>query len=274
MAIFSVVFCLFNLVACIIVSTSLVQGRSLRLRHGHRSHSDYYNSEESLPRDLAGRLEDDLEYHRDPYGQARRRGHPSVLDRSSEYEDSEDRVPSSFRRYRHEYNSRDRDESLRRREDSLHDDFDISMGYVARRKRHNKHELSHQNISEQNLKYLRRQHDPAAKIPFLHSNRNSNFSLELEVKKAQNLSICKYTVESIPDTRGSRVPKDLEHVRCNHIGSSCQGTYCCIQTYKNVEVSYGDGDTETIKLYVGCVCALQVNSGLRGLEESQVSFND
>lgn len=274
MAIFGVRFYLSALVACIIVSTPLVQGRSLRRRHGHHSHLDYYNLEESLPRDLSGHLEDDLEDYRDSYGQAKRRGYPEDLDRFSEYEDSEHRVPS-FRRYRHEYDSRDR-ESLRRKEDfpHKHDDFDaLSTGFIARRKRHNKHDSNviYQRINEQNKKN-----------PRLSGHRNRGFELfssgndnsfELELKVAQNRSICNYTVESIPDTRGSRVPKDLEHVRCNHIGSSCQstGTYCCIQTYRNIEVSYGNGEKETMKLYVGCVCALQA---FNGVQESQLPINN
>lgn len=272
MAVFGAGFCLLVLVAYIIVSMPLVQGRSLRRRHGHRSHSDYYNLEESLPRDLSGRFEDDPENYRDSYGWTKRREQPQVLDRFSEYEDSEERVPPSFHRYRHEYDSKDR-ESLRRKDDFLlHDDLDaLSMRFVARRKRHNRHDsVIYQKINEQSKKNLRLSGHRGYGFD-LHSGENDNF--ELEVKEAQNKSVCNYTVESIPDTRGSRVPKDLEHVRCNHIGSSCQdtGTYCCIQTYKNIEVSYGNGDKETMKLYVGCVCALQA---FNGVQESQLSIND
>lgn len=274
MAIFGVEFCLSVLIACIIVSTPFVQGRSLRRRHGHHSHSDYYNLDESLPRDLSRRLEDDLEHYRDFHGQTKipKLEYPQVLDRSSEYEDSEDRVSPSFRRYKHEYDSRGR-ESLRRKEDSLHDDFNaLSMRFV-RRKRYNKHDsVTHQKNNEPskiNLK-LNARYDYRVK---LYPDKNDEASFELEVKEAQNRSVCNYTVESIPDTRGSRVPKNLEHVRCNHIGSSCQGTgtYCCIQTYRNIEVSYGNGDKETMKLYVGCVCALQV---FNNIQEPRLPIND
>lgn len=273
MAVFGVGFCLPVLVACVIVSIPFVQGRSLRRRHGHHSHSDYYNLEELLPRHLTGRLEDDLDFS---YGQTKRR---QVLGRSSEHEDSEERVPPFFHRYKHEYGSKGR-ESLRRKEDFLrkHDDVDaLSMGYVARRKRHNKkgRTVSYQRISEQDKTNLSRQRNH--RFDRLHSGESGGFHaiFELEVKEAQNSSICNYTVESIPDTRGSRVPKDLEHVRCNHIGSSCQGTgtYCCIQTYRNIDVSYGDGDKETIKLYVGCVCALQDLNSVQ-VVESQLPIND
>jgi len=244
----------------------LVQGRNLRRRHGHRSHSDYYNFEESLPRDLLERLEGDLKYYRDFFrdGQMKRHEYPQVLDRFSEYE--EERVPPSLRRYKHAYDSRGR-ESLRREEDFLrkHDDFNFNVQsrFVARNKRGS---TVHYQLNKKILK----SHNPSVKL------HPENTSFELEVKEAQNSSICNYTVESIPDTRGSRVPKDLEHVKCNHIGSICQGTgtYCCIQTYKNIEVSYGDGDKETMKLYVGCVCALQVFNNVQQVIGLPLSIND
>lgn len=82
---------------------------------------------------------------------------------------------------------------------------------------------------------------------------------EVEVREAQNSSLCNYTVIPIPDP-GGRIPYDLEHVKCNHVGSKCQdtGTYCCIQTFRNIEVRYEDGRRETLKLYSGCVCSLQI----------------
>ena len=257
MAIFNVRSCLPVLVVYVIVNISLIQGRSLKRRHGHHSHLNYYNFEESPPRDLSRHLDDD-----DFQGQKKSREYPQVLDRFLEYEDSEERVPMSFRRYKHD--SRDR-ESLRKDFLRKHNDFDaLSMKFVARRKRHNKfgtvanyHKFNPKDVTWR----------------FEDELRVQEKVFELEVKQAQNSSICNYTVESIPDTRGSRIPKDLEHVKCNHIGSSCQGTgtYCCIQTYRNIEVSYGDGDTETMKLYVGCVCALQVFSSMMS---SEISIND
>ncbi|KMQ86126.1 putative serine threonine-protein kinase vps15-like protein [Lasius niger] len=104
-------------------------------------------------------------------------------------------------------------------------------------------------------------------------------SFELEVKDAQNISICSYSVESIPDIRGTRMPKDLVHIKCNVIGSKClnigdQDIYCCIQTYRYVEVSYSDGEGERLKIYTGCVFALQdLNNGL-SLVQSNNPYND
>ncbi|XP_077274147.1 uncharacterized protein LOC143903933 [Temnothorax americanus] len=261
MAIFKVGFYLSVLAACIVISPSLIQGRSLRRRHGHHSHSSHYNLEESLPRDLSGRLEDDLESYRNSYGQTKTRGHPQILNRFSKYEGSEDRVPPYFRRSRHESDSRGR-ESLR------------PMELVARRKRHNKHDsMAYQKLSKPNEQNGNHQgsNDHEPKVSTRPIENDPPF-LELEVKEAQNRSICKYTVESVPDVRGSRVPKDLEHVKCNYMQSHCQGIYCCIQTYKNIEVSYGDGEKEKMRLYVGCVCAeISISNDVR---ESHLPIDD
>jgi len=145
----------------------------------------------------------------------------------------------------------------------------------VRRKRYNKHDsVTHQKSNEPskiNLK-LNGQYG----YRFERSSKNDEAFFELEVREAQNKSVCNYTVEPIPDRRGSRVPRNLEHVKCNHIGSSCQGTdtYCCIQTYKNIEVSYDNGDKETMKLYVGCVCALQVLNGRKMAQRPLLPIND
>lgn len=104
-----------------------------------------------------------------------------------------------------------------------------------------------------------------------HSVENLHPFLELEVREAQNISVCKYIIDAIPDPRGARIPKDLEHVRC--IGSGmCQGTYCCVQTYKIIEVSYGvdNGDKETLKVYVGCVWAQVPPIPIDGIHESRL----
>lgn len=124
-------------------------------------------------------------------------------------------------------------------------------GFFARRKRHNKPSYrTFTNESKRDL--ISESHEN-------HAQRGLRAPIEVEVKKAQNSTTCSYTVESIPipDNRSTRVPRNLEHVRCNHAGKSCQGAdhYCCIQTYSNIEVSYDDGYRETIKIYVGCVCA-------------------
>ncbi|KMQ82057.1 putative serine threonine-protein kinase vps15-like protein [Lasius niger] len=99
-------------------------------------------------------------------------------------------------------------------------------------------------------------------------------SFELEIKDAQNISFCRYSVEPIPDIRGTRMPKDLVHIKCNVIGNKCLNTgdiYCCIQTYRNVEVSYSDGESETLKIYTGCIYAL--NNSLP-LVQSNNPYND
>lgn len=91
-----------------------------------------------------------------------------------------------------------------------------------------------------------------------------NRHFEIEVREAQNSSLCNYTVIPIPDP-GGRIPRELEHVKCNHVGSRCQdeGTYCCLQTYRNMQVAYKDGKSDTIKVYSGCVCSLQLHATLK-----------
>ncbi|KAL6260083.1 hypothetical protein P5V15_007622 [Pogonomyrmex californicus] len=249
MAAFNARFCLFTLAVSVIVCTLLVQGRSLRRRHGHHPHSDYYDDGEWLPRDLSGRLEDNSGYYRDSYRQAEKRHNSRIPDRSSEYENSKERVASSIRRYKHEFDLWNRESSSRRKEDSprkYNDTF--SMRFFNRRKRFNKFEPS----------------------PVEHNGQSSinvakdSVRYEMEVREAQNLAVCNYTVESIPvpENRSARVPRILEHIKCNHIGSRCQGTNtaCCIQTYRNITVFYGDGTSEIMKIYVGCICALKFMS--------------
>ncbi|XP_058802013.1 uncharacterized protein LOC131670433 [Phymastichus coffea] len=87
---------------------------------------------------------------------------------------------------------------------------------------------------------------------------------ELEVREAQNSSLCNYTIIPIPDP-GGRVPRLLEHVKCNYVGNRCRerGSYCCVQTYRNVEVTYPGNKNDTIKVYSGCVCALQIYGTLK-----------
>lgn len=80
---------------------------------------------------------------------------------------------------------------------------------------------------------------------------------EVEVKEAQNNSICDYKVVPIPDLEGNRIPAELEHVVCNHAGSRCQdmGFYYCLQTYRIIDVYHGHRRSK-MKIYAGCVCAL------------------
>ncbi|KAL0106008.1 hypothetical protein PUN28_016019 [Cardiocondyla obscurior] len=248
------------LVACIVLGAALVQCRNLRhghhLHHGHRD-LNHHNLEESLPRDLLERPENVPEHLRDSYEQEKRERHD--LDHLSQYENSEDQVPPFLHRHRHEHDWRRRETLRRKEEDFLHEQGDLdalSTRFVSRRKRHHKHDtaLDQQGVEELNYKRTRGLHD--------HEIDLRSISFELDVKEVQNRSICNYTVESVPDYRGSRVPRGLEHVKCNYAGSRCQndGPYCCIQTYRDIEVSYGNGDKEEIRHYVGCVCAHILNS--------------
>lgn len=275
MPVFSIRLCLPVFFFVCVVSISVTQGRNLRRRHSHHSHLDYPISEESVPRDLTRRFEDDMEYQRYPYRrQMERRESSRVLDHPVEYEE---RI-SPPRRYKHVNNLRTF-ESLRKDEISRPEDIinDVSTRHVVRGKRHNRHgsTVSYQSFSDQDR--LELEMNRQRKFERTSTTGGLRASYEMEVKEAQNSSICSYTVESIPDTRGTRMPRDLEHVRCNNAGSSCleTGSYCCIQTYRYIEVSYSDGeDSEKMKIYVGCVCALQeLNTGL-SLVQSEVGIDD
>lgn len=277
MAVFGIGLCLPVLFACV-VSMSVVQGRNLRRRHNHHSHLDYYlDFEDSIPRDLSRRFEDNPEYQQDSYReQMERRESSRILDGPAE---NEERIPLPHRK--HVYDLRNYAESLRKDEPRRQANVEDALTrFVVRRKRHNRHgsgSLNYQRFNKQDKWELdvNKQHQ---QLELYTSTTNGlRASFELEVKEAQNSSICNYTVESIPipGNRTTRMPRDLEHIRCNYIGSSCQtGDYCCIQTYRHVEVLYDDGeDREKMKIYVGCVCALQdLNSGLT--EYSQLPIND
>ncbi|XP_011259112.2 uncharacterized protein LOC105253049 isoform X2 [Camponotus floridanus] len=246
MAVFGCIgLCLPVLFACI-VSMSIVQGRNLRRRHNHHSHPDYYlDFEESIPRDLSRRFEDDLEYQQDLY---RRPMEKRELSRILDPVEYEERTPLPHRKHM--------------------------------KRQHNKHSgtVSYQKFSDQDkqeLEISKRRRQQLELYTSTISGLRAPF--ELEVKEVQNSSICNYTVKSIPiPYNRTRVPKDLEHVRCNYAGSSCQdtGNYCCIQTYRYIEVSYDNGeDREKMKIYVGCVCALQdLNNDL--LSQSHLPIYD
>jgi len=274
---------LFAVLACVIaVCTLVVEGRSLR-RHRH-SRLDYRDREQAppMPRDLPRLADNDPEYRdthvREDAGQGSRvLGYPDgpaiprfFPDRSSSHENPDERAIDgvvSPDRYGHEHGHDPTTNyelpSLRQRERKETRGYDGESSNElgsARRKRHYKHgkAVNYRRMTEQDER------------DFLRSERDQEpeprESYELEVKKAQNSSICNYTV--VADTKRNRVPRDLEHVVCNHAGTSCQGagSYCCIQTYRKIDVSYSDGNREIMKLYVGCVCALQVSAGLRVVE--------
>lgn len=252
----SVGLCLSAFFACVIVSMPIVQGRSPKRHHRHHySHPNYYDFAES----------DNSEY-RDSFEPAEKREYPrDVLNRFSEHEEQ-----MLFPR---RYNLRD---LIQQRQKTRNIDASSSMEFVARRKRHNKHggKLTYQvGLTERDREIMQWQHDRDME----QLEQKKQLRLEFEMKEAQNKSICNYTVESIPDTRGSRIPRNLENVKCNHIGSDCQGNAsCCVQTYKYMEVSYGDGYRETIKIYVGCVCAnKEFGKGLpsNGLTESPLPLH-
>ncbi|KMR03923.1 putative serine threonine-protein kinase vps15-like protein [Lasius niger] len=263
--------CLPVLFACVIVSTSVVQGRNLRRRHGRHFYSDYYQDfEESVPRDLSRRLEDDLEFQQYPYRrQMERRESSGVVDRPAEYEE---RISPPLR-YKHTYDLRNYAESLRRKSETRRQKDlmeDASMKFVVRRKRHNKRSSNQISSSQAKSRWLKQQYEV--------TERGLLASYEVEVKEAQNSSICNYNVESIPDTRGTRMPKDLQHIKCNHAGRKCHNTgdqdYCCIQTYRYVNVSYSDSKNPEkkipTKIYVGCVCASHLNNHLRQSEDPRL----
>ncbi|XP_067215538.1 uncharacterized protein [Linepithema humile] len=229
--------CLSVLFVSVIVSTPIVHGQSLRRHHGHHSHPNYYDFEESVSRDLSGRLENDLVYGDSYRRKSDSHGYPRFLNRLRNYEPLR------------------RQNDLRRYDDNGHEASSTRL--FARRKRHNKHNVNTNykvptdEIKRDMIEDQIRNHENARGL--------HEVSYEVEVRKAQNSTTCSYTVEyiPIPANRRTRVPKNLQHVRCNHAGRSCQGAdhYRCIQTYSNIEVSYGDGYRETIKIYVGCVCA-------------------
>jgi len=244
-----------------------------------------------MPRDLS-RAENDPEFYRESHVREDGRGSPVLVYpgplprlfledlRSSSFHENApeeeragiDGVPSPDR-HGHECDpTNDYDEpSLRRRKEIRRgygaDESSNELG--ARRKRHYRHgkAVNYRRMTEQDerdfLRASERDQEPEPRE-----------SYELEVKKAQNSSICNYTV--IADTKRNRVPRDLEHVVCNHAGTSCQGagSYCCIQTYRKIDVSYSDGNREIMKLYVGCVCALQVSSGSLRVVESPLPIHN
>ncbi|XP_043273751.1 uncharacterized protein [Venturia canescens] len=132
----------------------------------------------------------------------------------------------------------------------------------AIRKRHNEagRRLAHETITEQEETKIRR--ELAANIHhhnIAEKTRRKRF--EVELKEAQNSSLCNYTVTEIRDTSEdrSRIPKHLVDVKCNHAGLKCRepGAHYCLQTYGKVEVSYSNGTTEVLKILTGCVCALR-----------------
>ncbi|XP_029157819.1 uncharacterized protein LOC114930236 [Nylanderia fulva] len=259
--------CLLVLFVCVIVSTSVVEGRNLRRRHGHHFYPDYYqNFEESVPRDLSRRLEGDLEYpYRMPTGRYESSG---VVDRPAEYEDR--MLP--FRQYRHLYDLNNYDEPFQRKGETYRQGHPVIRG-----KRHGHDDaVQYQNFVTDQENRERSSQDLDESL-MTSPSVDIRAPFEMEVKEAQNSSICNYRVEKIPDIRGTRMPKDLEHIKCNRAGSKCQhvkqGYYCCIQTFKYIQVSYSDiGAKEKIKLYVGCVCALQDNIHLS--ETIRTDIND
>ncbi|EFN66435.1 hypothetical protein EAG_12584 [Camponotus floridanus] len=276
MAVFGCIgLCLPVLFACI-VSMSIVQGRNLRRRHNHHSHPDYYlDFEESIPRDLSRRFEDDLEYQQDLY---RRPMEKRELSRILDPVEYEERTPLPHRKHINYAESLRKNEA-RKQEDVIEDALTTRFN-VRRKRQHNKHSgtVSYQKFSDQDkqeLEISKRRRQQLELYTSTISGLRAPF--ELEVKEVQNSSICNYTVKSIPiPYNRTRVPKDLEHVRCNYAGSSCQdtGNYCCIQTYRYIEVSYDNGeDREKMKIYVGCVCALQdLNNDL--LSQSYLPIHD
>ncbi|KAG7205386.1 hypothetical protein KM043_007381 [Ampulex compressa] len=90
------------------------------------------------------------------------------------------------------------------------------------------------------------------------ASKSDDFYL-LEVRQAQDISLCNYTVQPVRSLRGTRTP--LEEVICKHRGSTCHDesgdSYCCIQIYTKVVVKNANNVTEEMNLRSGCVCAHQ-----------------
>ena len=132
-----------------------------------------------------------------------------------------------------------------------------SKGFTSfrdRRKRHNKRHSKGVEYRQMTLEEEKEfQENRRRSAAFLEKSED----YEVEVKEAQNNSICDYKVIPIPDLEGNRIPQDLEHVVCNHAGSRCQdkGFYYCLQTYRIIDVYHGH-ERSKMKIYIGCVCAL------------------
>lgn len=134
-------------------------------------------------------------------------------------------------------------------------------GFHAINKRHNEplDDAAYASMSEIDEKAFLK-----SRARGLH-RRNKRY--EVEIREAQNSSLCNYTIVDIPDPSpdNSRVPKNLVNVMCNHAGSRCRdtGNYCCIQTYTKIDVTYGNGENENLKVYTGCVCSLRFYGELK-----------
>ncbi|XP_032677748.1 uncharacterized protein LOC116847154 [Odontomachus brunneus] len=278
--------CLTILLICVIVDT--LEGSSWRRHHGHHSKPQYHGFKNPMSLDLLAKLSrnnEDHSRHHDTYRQKERRDYLEAQVNSFpslEYENADEvQIPVIHRR--REVPKDFRQESLQMREAdtrSKHEDGVRATQHV----RHGSYledqpasfsSSEYEDVEEQTPVVHRRRQarqrgsDRTSLLKALHE-KSLNELYELEVREVQNNSVCSYTVVPIPDPTGSRIPKVLEEVKCNHAGSSCLGTdaHCCIQTYKNIEVSYG-GKRNTIKLYVGCVCAREVL-----LKASQLPINN
>lgn len=238
--------CLTVLLACVIVDT-LVEGGILRRHRGHHSRvPEYRGAEEPTSLDLWPRRSDDRreerrdDTHRGQREEERLGGYLEARAnyfQSSDYEDVVEARPRPVvHRRRHVTRNEGEDEG--------------SLASFSRKMHRNRH-LGNRGSSNM---------DARARLLESQHQRKLSKLYELEVRDVQNSSVCNYTVvPEVVDSR-SRTPEVLEHVKCNHAGSSCLGvndTYCCIQTYKMIKVRV-DGKSEDRKLYVGCVCAREV----------------
>ncbi|EFN80281.1 uncharacterized protein LOC109504189 [Harpegnathos saltator] len=238
MSVTGVGLCLTVLLTCVIVDM-LVQAASLRRHHSHHSRPQHDDFEELTSLGLSPKHSEKRHvYPRHRDNPRERRGYlqesGAGLFPSSDYEDVEVQAPLLHRR-RHVSRNYQGDEYERQH---------------SARRLHHRHPAPSNSYLSVNER-LRQLNDRQA-------NSLPDF-FELEVRQAQNSTVCNYTVVPVPDPKGCRTPKNLEHIMCNRAGSSCFDTnsHCCIQTYKKIDVSYGDGTSDVIKLYVGCVCVRQ-----------------
>ena len=249
------------------------QGRSLQRIHKHHGYHrskhftklehdrwDRDNQEEPMENDQDNQ-EESIEYN------------PNDQEESIEYNPEIRKHHSKFRHLGHYERTKSVDELdpeeqmktlrvLENREHHLRQLLSSSRRSHAIRKRHNGNVEYAMMSEKEETDIVRNLHHQA----FTNPLKNKRY-YEVEVKEAQNSSLCNYTVVDIPDPSPdqSRIPKKLVNVMCNHAGSRCRGvgTYCCLQTYSKLDVSYGDGTSESMKIYTGCVCSLRLYGQLR-----------
>ncbi|KOC65679.1 hypothetical protein WH47_10141 [Habropoda laboriosa] len=128
---------------------------------------------------------------------------------------------------------------------------------------HRVHHLSKHRDAEELRKLLRfervvEEQDGNRTKRYTETSTEEN-TYEERVEKMQNTSTCSYRIEPVmPDTNIKQL-MHLQHIKCNETGQKCHGsnkTYCCVQTYKMINFKLGDGPYNQMKIFTGCVCAI------------------